>query len=171
MEPLKIYRVSEHYVRFLSGLDSRVAYNKGNRRPYVGVVLSVGAYRYFVPMESPKPNHANIKSGSHIMRIDNGHLGLLGFNNMIPIPDTALILLDIDSEPDRKYAELLRRQASYINRHKADIMDHAQRTYRAVVNGTNKFLVKISCDFKKLERASKNYDPNYHPNTKHKKQN
>lgn len=169
MEPLKIYRVTDHYIRFLSGLDTRVAYNKGNRRPYVGVVLLVGAHRYFVPMESPKENHANIKPGPHIMRIDNGKLGILGFNNMIPIPDCARSLVDIDGEPDRKYAELLRRQASYINRHKADALDHALRTYHAVVNKTNKFLVGISCDFKKLERASKSYDPNYRPDSKGKK--
>lgn len=169
MEPLKIYRVSDHYIRFLSGLDHRVAYNKGSSRPYVGVVLLVGAHRYFVPMESPKPNHVNIKPGPHIMRIDNGKLGLLGFNNMIPIPDCARSLVDIDGERDHKYAELLRHQASYINRHKADAYDHAQRTYHAVVTGANKFLVGISCDFKKLERASKKYDPAYRSTSKHSK--
>lgn len=164
MESLKIYRVSDHYVRFLSGLDPRVPHNKGNRRPYVGVVLLVGAYRYFVPMESPKPNHASMKSGVHLMRIADGTLGILGFNNMIPIPDAALTLLDIDREPDVKYADLLRHQVSFINKHKADVMDHAQRTYRAVVTGKNKFLVRISCDFKKLERACGHYDPSFKSN-------
>ena len=56
MESLKIYRITEKYVRFLNTVDSRVQYNKGVRRPYVGIVLTVGSYRYFVPMESPKPN-------------------------------------------------------------------------------------------------------------------
>lgn len=161
MESLKIYRVADSYIRFLSGMDKRVQYNKGNRRPYVGVVLLVGAYRYFVPMESPKPNHASMKSGPHLMRIANGSLGILGFNNMIPIPNSALTLLDIDHEPDKKYADLLRHQISFINKHKADVMDHAHRTYQAVVTGKNKFLVQISCDFKRLEWASHRYDPNF----------
>lgn len=160
MESLKIYRISEKYIRFLQSRDYRVQYNKGNRRPYVGVVLVVGAYRYFVPMESPKPNHRNIKTGHHIMRLDDGRLGLLGFNNMVPVHDDALISFNIDNEPDSNYAELLRRQVTFINRHKADVMHHAAQTYYGVVQKQNAFLLKICCDFKKLERACSQYNPN-----------
>lgn len=87
MNNLRIYRVDDRYIRFLKSRDHRVQDNKNKRRPYVGIVLTVGQYEYFVPMESPKPNHANIKSGKHIMRLDGGRLGLLGFNNMIPVRD------------------------------------------------------------------------------------
>lgn len=160
MESLKIYRVEEKYIRFLKSRDSRVQDNKNRHRPYVGVVLYVGDFRYFVPMESPKPNHVNIKPGHHIFKIDGGKLGLLGFNNMIPVNDTALIAFNIDEEPDAQYAELLRRQASYINRNKATVLACASSTYYSVVNKQNKFLIKICCDFKKLERACKQYNPN-----------
>lgn len=160
VETLKIYRVSDKYVHYLKSKDPRVQDNKGRRRPYVGVVLFMGAYQYFVPMESPKPNHENIKPGHHIMKIEEGRLGLLGFNNMIPIPDCALIRFNIDEEPDPKYAELLRRQASYINRKKADVLNHAAQTYFQVVRKKNKFLLRICCDFQKLEHACDQYDPN-----------
>lgn len=161
MESLKLYRISDKYIRFLKSRDSRVQDNKNRHRPYVGVVLYVGDHRYFVPMESPKPNHANIKPGRHIMKIDNGKLGLLGFNNMIPVHDAALISFDIDKEPDVQYAELLRRQISFINRSKADVLHHASQTYFSAVHKKNAFLLKICCDFKKLEYASKQYDPNH----------
>lgn len=161
MENLKIYRVTDKYIHFLKCFDSRVQDNKQRRRPYVGVVLLVGEFRYFVPMESPKPNHERIKPGVHIMRIENGALGLLGFNNMIPIHESAIIPFDIDKEPDPKYAELLRRQASFLNRHKADVYDHAAKTYYKATSGKNQFLNKVCCDFKKLERACKRYDPDY----------
>lgn len=161
METLRIYRVSDKYIRFLKSRDSRVQDNKDRRRPYVGVVLCIGEYRYFVPMESPKPNHAKIKPGYHILKLEDGKLGLLGFNNMIPIQESALISFDIDKEPDEKYAELLRRQVTYINRHKADILAHASKTYYNVVNKKIAFLLGICCDYKKLERACKQYDPNY----------
>lgn len=161
MESLRIYRVSDQYIRFLNSRDSKVQYNKGARRPYVGVVFSFAGYHYFVPMESPKPNHANIKSGKHIMKLDEGRYGLLGFNNMIPVHKDALIEFDINSEPDAKYRELLKRQASLCNRHKADILNHAQMTYFDVVNKKNKFLVGISCDFKKLEAACKSYKKDF----------
>ena len=161
MEPLRIYRINEHYVNYLHSVDHRVQYNKGQRRPYVGVVLLVGKYKYFVPMESPKPNHAHIKSGVHLMPLAGGQYGLLGFNNMIPVPDYAVIPFDIDGEKDPHYADLLRRQAAYINRNKADIYHHAESTYYKATNGKNAFLLRICCDFIKLEKAMGRYDPEY----------
>lgn len=160
MESLKIYRVEDKYVSFLHTRDSKVQFNKHKRRPYVGVVMLVGCYKYFVPMESPKPNHQNIKSGKHLMKLDNGKLGILGFNNMIPVPESALIEFDINKEPDAKYAELLKRQVSLCNKHKADILSHACSTYYEVVKKSNKFLRKICCDFKALEKACDKYNPN-----------
>lgn len=159
MNNLRIYRVDDRYIRFLKSRDHRVQDNKNKRRPYVGIVLTVGQYEYFVPMESPKPNHANIKSGKHIMRLDSGRLGLLGFNNMIPVRDAALIDYNIDQEPDPRYKSLLQNQIRFCNRHKADIYDHAQKTYFDVVNKKNAFLLKISCDFRALERACREYRP------------
>lgn len=161
MESLRIYRIEDKYINFLRSIDDRVQLNKNKRRPYVGIVLYVGDFKYFVPMESPKQNHSNIKSGKHILKLDNGKLGLLGFNNMIPIREEAIIAFDINQESDKKYAELLKRQASYINRNKADIYAHASSTYYSRVNGKNKFLNKICCDFKKLEKISKKYNCNY----------
>ena len=163
METLRIYRITDQYVNYLHKKDMKVQLNKNAKRPYVGVVFSFGGFRYFVPMESPKPNHARIKPGKHIIKLDGGRYGLLGFNNMIPVHKDALIEFDIEAEPDRKYRELLKRQASLCNRMKADILDHAQATYFDVVNGKNKFLMGISCDFKMLETACKQYKKDYRP--------
>ena len=166
MENLRIYRISDHYVSFLHSRDHKVQFNKGNRRPYVGVVLKVGGYNYFVPMESPKPGHEKIKPGKHIIKLDDGRMGLLGFNNMLPVHKSALIEFDINAESDAKYRELLRRQAALCNRMKADILDHASKTYFDVVNGNNKFLARISCDFKTLESACKSYRKDFKPRKK-----
>lgn len=164
MEALRIYKITNKYARYLSGVDRRVQYNKNAHRPYVGIVLTVGSYRYFVPMESPKENHKNLRKSSHIMPLENGKYGQLGFNNMIPVPASALIEFDISGEPDREYAELLKRQASFINRHKADIYNRAAKTYfRATTKNKDSFFVRICCDFQKLERACDHYDPNYVP--------
>ena len=160
MEPLRIYRIEDKYIRFLHSRDYRVQFNKGNRRPYVGIVLRVGSYQYFVPMESPKANHSKIKPGRHIMKLENGKYGLLGFNNMIPVHPAALIAFDIDKEPDKLYADLHRRQITFINKHKADVLSRAADTYYDVVGKNNAFLEKICCDFLKLERACNIYDPN-----------
>lgn len=163
MENLRLYRIDEKYIRYLKSRDNKVQDNKNRKRPYVGVVLYVGTFRYFVPLESPKANHAKIKSGRHLMRIDGGKLGLLGFNNMIPVHSSALISFDIDLESDKKYAELLKHQIRWINRNKADVLSHAAKTYFAA-SKENAFLSKICCDFKKLERACTKYDPAYTKN-------
>lgn len=159
MENLRIYRIQDKYIRFLQSRDSRVQYNKGHRRPYVGIVLTVGQFQYFVPMESPKPSHAKLKRGYHYFLIDGGQLGLLGFNNMIPVHASAVIPFDINAEPDQKYADLLRRQVTYINRNKATIYERAQKTYFNRVNKNNKFLEQICCDFVVLEKACRQFDP------------
>ncbi len=163
MESLKLYRVKDAYVRYLNSRDNRVQYNKNARRPYVGIVFTFGSFKYFVPMESPKPNHLNIKNGKHLLKLKNGEYGLLGFNNMIPVHKTALIEFDINNEDDEKYKRLLQRQIVVCNRRKADILNHAQMTYFDVVTKKNKFLVGISCDFRKLEKACKEYNKDYKP--------
>ena len=161
MERLKLYRISDKYVNYLHSREPKVQHNKNARRPYIGVVFAFGGYQYFVPMESPKPGHANIKSGKHILKIENGKYGLLGFNNMIPVHKDALIDVDINAEPDLKYRALLQRQVDACNKMKADILNHAQLTYFDVIKNKNKFLIGISCDFLKLEKACKEYNPIY----------
>jgi len=163
MASLRIYRIQDKYIRYLKSRDSKVQDNKDKRRPYVGVVLKVGSYQYFVPLESPKPGHQNIRSGKHILKIDNGKLGLMGFNNMIPVHFSSIEMVDIDAEEekDKQYADLLRRQVSYFNRHKAEIYRKANDTYFDVTTGRNKFLISISCNFRKLEAACDKYDPLY----------
>lgn len=163
MERLRLYKIEDKYIRFLHGADFRVQYNKQERRPYIGVVLTIGEYNYFVPMESPKPNHDKVKSGIHIMRLAGGHYGLLGFNNMIPVQEENLIAVDIAQEPDAKYRELLINQLVFCNKHRNTIREHALKTYEAVTEKKTEFYTRICCDFKKLEKASSHYDPNYIP--------
>ncbi len=166
MDTLRIYKVSDAYIRFLHSRDIRVQFNKDARRPYVGVVFDFGGFKYFAPLESPKPNHANMKAGKHLLKLKDGEYGLIGFNNMIPVHKDALVEFDINAEPDEKYKRLLQRQIAMCNRLKADILNHAQMTYFDVVGGKNKFLVSISCDFKNLERACKSYRKDYNPRFK-----
>lgn len=133
--------------------------NKNKRRPYVGIVLRVGRFQYFVPMESPKPSHATMKNGKHFLRLDEGRMGILGFNNMIPVHQDALISFDILAEPDTQYRNLLIKQAELCNKLRAEIFSRASRTYYDVANHKNKFLERISCDFLVLEKACLEYRP------------
>lgn len=40
MGKFQFYHINEHYISYLHSIDTRVQYNKGQRRPYVGIVLS-----------------------------------------------------------------------------------------------------------------------------------
>ena len=154
------------YVSYLHSIDNRVQYNKGQRRPYVGVVLSINGVDYYVPLESPKDNHANIKGGGPVMKLDEGRLGVMGFNNMIPVLDSCLIKFDIQAVRDTKYKMLLLNQLEYCNKNRDLILQRAQTTYRRALSRKIPLYQKVCCNFEKLERKSKRYDPNYVPSKK-----
>lgn len=157
LEKLRIYRIRDGYIQFLHERDRRVQYNKGERRPYLGVVLEINGHQYFVPMESPKPNHANMKNGVHLMRIEGGKYGILGFNNMVPAKSFFLVQYDINKEPDEQYRNLLWNQLSFCNKHRSEIYEHARKTYEGVTVKKTPFLLRICCDFKLLEQEYVKY--------------
>lgn len=52
MKELLFYAVNREYIKYLSMYDEHVSYNKddiGHSRPYLGIVLEIKCYRYFVP--------------------------------------------------------------------------------------------------------------------------
>lgn len=159
MGKLRFYHIQDHYIKFLHKLDSRVQLNKGEKRPYVGVVLELNGFNYYVPLESPKPNHANIKSGGPAMKLDGGRLGLMGFNNMIPVDVCNLIEFDFKKEPDKSYRNLLYNQLAYCEKNIDIIQARAQKTYEKAVSGKVPIYRKVCCDFKKLEGRAKSYKP------------
>ena len=141
-------------------------YNKGQKRPYVGIVLQVNSSDYFVPLESPKKNHANINAGGPVLKLDDGKLGIMGFNNMIPVPNEALIYFDFNDIEDQKYKALLINQLNYCNKNKDLILRRAETTYKKTTSGKVPHYRKVCCNFRKLEKMCRNYDPNYKPKMK-----
>lgn len=51
---LNFYIIDDDYVSFLGQFDKHIAYNKNQKRPYIGVLIIVDNHRYFVPLFSPK---------------------------------------------------------------------------------------------------------------------
>ena len=49
-KPLKIYYLDENYINYLREYDNRVAYNKNQKRPYIGVVYTFNWLNYFAPL-------------------------------------------------------------------------------------------------------------------------
>ncbi len=160
MGKFRFYHIREDYIEYLHTIDYRVQMNKGERRPYIGVVLTLGEHEYYVPLESPKPNHMNIRSGGPVLKLDDGKLGIMGFNNMIPVKRSDLIEFDILSEPDERYKNLLLNQLNYCEKNKSVILARAKATYKKALDARNTFYRKVCCDFKRLERYCKKYTGN-----------
>ena len=164
---LRLYRIDARYVQELQNVDRNVMSTSPSEgkenRPFVGVVIPHGESRYCIPLSSPKPKHRHMKADRDFSKIEdrNGKLiGVLNFNNMIPVCDSALVDLDLtvrkgDSESTRAYKELMRDQLTWCNANRELIARKANKLYRIVVHNPTsaRGLVKRCCDFKQLEQV------------------
>ena len=66
------------------------------------------------PFTSPKPKHRRMHNDKDFRKIDGGRLGAINFNNMIPVPDEAIIPLCIRNEQNPQYRRLLQNQYNAI---------------------------------------------------------
>ncbi|MDR0948637.1 MAG: type III toxin-antitoxin system ToxN/AbiQ family toxin [Lachnospiraceae bacterium] len=159
MSKIRFYKVHIDYIKYLHTIDIRVQYNATRQdaytenRPYIGVVLTVNGKNYFAPMEHPRSEHQKLKSNPHIFKIDGGKYGLVGLNNMLPIPSEQLISFDINTSPRRK--ELM-SQFIYCQNHFAELTAKANNVYQRRQH-PNAFEEKLYCDFAKLEAAADLY--------------
>ncbi len=158
LDKLKLYKISENYIHFLREIDPiNVKFNKGERRPYVGVVFTIHQLSYFAPLASPKPKHIHMKNSLDFVKIDNGKLGVINLNNMIPVVSSALLELDIERE-EEKYRNILYGQIRFINHHREEICIKAKKLYLAVTEH-HSYLERRCAKFKELEQKSLCYLP------------
>ena len=65
---MKIYSVSDRYVEYLRKEEPNVYSNKMNERihtrKYVGVVVQINKYNYYIPMSSPKNSDFQVAGDS-----------------------------------------------------------------------------------------------------------
>lgn len=156
MGKLNFYIIEDNYIEYLSKFDKHIAYNKNEKRPYIGVVLVIEEHYYFAPLFSPKQKHKTYKDNLTFFKIVNektkSDLGIIRFSDMIPVPQDCVYILDIKNK-NYGYKRLLSEQYSYINKleHKQKIMDKATRIYNIVTGNKNskvsKFYKDLSCDF------------------------
>lgn len=160
MNKLKLYRIDIEYIKYLYSFDNRVQYNPNReeeysqKRPYLGIVLNINDFNYFVPLEHPRISHQKMKNNIYILKIHNGKYGILGFNNMIPVRNEQLINFDINKEKI-KYKQILISQYHFCNKHIKEIKNKAEETYNR--SQKNLFLKKVCCNFKLLEEKGKLY--------------
>ena len=163
---MKFYNITDQYISHLKELDNKVPDNKGGKRPYVGIVLEVESSKYFAPFTSPKPKHQTMRNSKDFRKINGGLYGGINFNNMIPVVDSALIMMDIPNIQDAQYQRLLQNQYSSIRSDKKQIESTALRLRNLIFTedeNLSPFDLTIKqrcCNLPVLEEAANNYQFN-----------
>lgn len=162
---LRLCRLDPVYMRELSKVDHNVLstlpeQGKANR-PFVGVVIVRGNKQYCVPLSSPKPKHKHMKADRDFSKIVDRHgklIGVLNFNNMIPVKNSVIIDLDLsprpfDSPSEKAYKQLMVDQLGWCNDNRDLIRRKAAKLYDIVTTRPESApgLVRRCCDFKLLE--------------------
>ena len=165
MKNLILVRIDSDYCDYLRQFDDKVPYNFKQKklRPFVGVLFKVHNCNYFAPLSSPKPKHLKMTTKIDFLKIDNGKLGAINFNNMLPVTDNNIIKLDLNkvcyTNDEEKYIKVLKEQIFWLNRNKEKIYSKSKKLYDKYTNGSlNVSITKRCCNFKLLEKKCIEYN-------------
>lgn len=164
MHDIAIYTVAVEYTDYLRRFDKRVPmeHTGALQRPYIGVLLSVNGISYFAPMSSPKLKHRKLR-GIDVYRIDDGRLGIVNLNNMLPVPEACIRLVDIAHEADGKYKALLEKQLRLLRADKEKLFKKARKLYNLRIKGhLPESMNDRCCDFALLEQKLPEYQQGQH---------
>ena len=177
MEESKLYSVSDEYIDYLRAIFPNVYSNKEitrvHTRKYVGIVLRLENYHYYIPMSSPKESDYQIagekkvikKSIVPIIRIvvknSRGQKelkGTLRISHMIPVPPSELQLYDIENEPDDTYKDLVQNEMIFIRKNQDKILANAKLLYKQKIeNDLSAGYVKAALEYKALEKLCSDF--------------
>ena len=170
---LNLYSVSDKYIKYLRQFDDKIYDNKEeirtHERKYLGVVLTVNEFNYYIPMSSPKKSdyidfYKKIirKDTKTIIRIHEGNrlYGTLRISNMIPVPITELEPYITLNETDSKYKEVILGELRFINNNTSKIIKYAKTVYNQKIKNMDIGYIKNTVDFKLLEDKLKKWNQN-----------
>ncbi len=165
IKKLRIVRVDSDYCDYLRKFDNKVAYNKNEKelRPFIGILFEINECEYFAPLSSPKPKHKNMKNTIDFLKIKNGELGAVNFNNMIPVKKKNYLLIDLNkqvlTENELKYQKLLINQLEWLNENYAQIKAKSLKLYNLYNSDKIPGNIKLRCcNFKLLEEKCIEYE-------------
>lgn len=161
---MDFYTISDAYIAFLHGFDPKVFFNKSeaNTRPYVGIVLETGGHKYFAPLTSYKPKQDAFRASDprifkiHAKGDESRKLGMVSFNNKIPVVDSEIHRIDFRSQPE-KYQKLLLLQHEHLSSHTRTILDKARKLYELVALKGHAYYSRTCCNFLLLEAIYRDF--------------
>ena len=179
-----LYNIDTDYLKHLhDNIDSEVRYSDKkayDRKPFLGLVVVIDAYNYFIPLTSAKPKHAAWKltspthytiyetikaerqrprdiikplpdSDTKILRL----LAILDIKKMPPVPDGLFHRIDFRQLEDRAYSILLQKEFRFCLKQKKGIIEKAGAIYQEQKEtGT---VYPMFCNFTALEACALEY--------------
>ena len=170
-EQLSFYTVDMKLIRNMHNQgDDRVfsvspQVGKDNR-PFVGLIVMLNDRQYCVPLSSPKEKHKSMKNGLDFHRIldaDDKLIGVLDFNNMIPVRPDVVRKIQVrtnktDNQATRHYKELMSDQLTFCRQNHDVIVNKAIKLYRMVHQKSTSGFIKRRClNWAKLEEVLDRY--------------
>jgi len=157
---VNLYKADTDYYNYLQYYEPKISYveNKKENRPFVGIVLCVNDKNFFAPLTSPKKKHIYMGEQEDFIKINQGRLGGINLNNMLPIPKRHLLKIEIDEIKDIKYKNIINNQVVWLNINQKKIQNKAKELYYLVTTkAATKDLIDRCCDFKLLEKKCAEY--------------
>lgn len=169
---LRWYIANKDYVSYLKKFDAKVEnidYNT-KLKPYIGILITINNFNYYVPISSAKEKHYKIKESMDFIKLmkEDKIIGVLNLNNMIPISDNnvqALKYKDIEKYRDfsddvekRLYIAFLSFELDLINDKIEKIKKNAEKLYKEKFKHPKSNVSKRCCDFKLLEEKCLIYE-------------
>lgn len=170
---MRIYKVNLDYIKYLHTHDNKVQYSdrytdsQNENRPYIGPVLIKDGFSFYAPLEHPRAAHMKLKESCYLAKIDGGKYGIIGINNMIPVPEKELI--DFDISKDKNKAILI-SQFVFCKKHARAITYKANKVYTATANPDTQKSQFSSCNFLKLANKAREYSSQAQTNTQTQQQ-
>lgn len=172
-----LYNIEIDYLRYLHSIDSEVHFDEDRhyeRKPFVGIIIFVNEYNYFIPLTSGKPKHldwdnvskthyliyevveeAELEDGDVYKPIGDGKfkkiLAALDMKKMVPVPDGLYSKIDINHMDDIRYKTLLVKEALFCRRIQEAILTKSLNLYQKQIN--TGIIRRYCCNFKLLESA------------------
>lgn len=155
---LRIYEIKNEYIKYLSNYQEHLFLhtNEKGKRKYIGIVFQINGINFFAPLSSYKTKHVKMKESVDFIKIKD--YAVINLNNMIPVPNSQIVEIDINKEKDLSYRYLLQAESREINRQKNRIRKNAEIVYsHKIHNGDSTALAKRTNDFELLEKLCREY--------------
>lgn len=177
-----LYIIDVNYLKHLhDDVDEEVRFDASkayDRKPFLGIIVAIDKYTYFIPLTSSKPKHAKWKnvdktyyliyevieksdlrkydvykpySDTQVLKI----MAALDIKKMIPVPDGLYARIDFSKVSDQKYQSLLMKEYRFCQKIQDGIIEKAKLIYENQKSSGKVF--PMFCNYSKLETACDGY--------------